>query len=71
MLDQAPAPSATEDRLMTPSEVADALRIDTVTLARWARNGDIESIQLPGGSHRRYRRSVIDAILAGSPAHDA
>ena len=53
------------DPLLTPAEVADELRIDTDSLARWAREGRIEAITLPNG-HRRYRRSVVDAILAGS-----
>jgi excisionase family DNA binding protein len=51
-----------DDPLMTPSEVTRALRVGATTLARWARDGDIESVTLPGG-HRRYRRSVIAAIL--------
>lgn len=51
------------DPLLTPAEAAHALRVDTVTLGRWARGGRIESIELPSG-HRRYRRSVVDAILA-------
>ncbi|WP_322770067.1 helix-turn-helix domain-containing protein [Frankia sp. Cr1] len=60
------APTADPDPLMTPAEVADTLRIDTGSLARWAREGRITSIALPNG-HRRFRRSVVEAILAGSP----
>ncbi|WP_239313505.1 helix-turn-helix domain-containing protein [Frankia sp. Cj3] len=52
-----------DDPLMTPGEVARLLRVDPVTLGRWARSGAIASVALPGG-HRRYRRSVVAAILA-------
>lgn len=52
------------DLLMTPEEVSGLFRIDPATLARWARNGDIPSVKLPGG-HRRYRRADVEAILAG------
>lgn len=51
------------DPLLTPAEVAALLRVDTDTLGRWARDGRISSIELPSG-HRRYRRSVVEAILA-------
>jgi excisionase family DNA binding protein len=54
-----------DDELMTPAEVARALRIGATTLSRWARDGAIASVTLPGG-HRRYRRSVVAAILAGA-----
>lgn len=63
-----PAPQGAEaSELMTPSETQKALRVGATTLARWARNGDIPSVELPGG-HRRYWRTDIDAILAGSTA---
>jgi excisionase family DNA binding protein len=55
------------DELLTPAEAAKAMRVSVPTLTRWARRGDIESIELPGGT-RRYKRSVVDAILNGSPA---
>ncbi len=55
-----------DDSLMTPDEVADLFRVDIQTVTRWARSGRIASVALPSG-HRRYRRSVVEAILAGSP----
>lgn len=64
-MQEGPASQGAEDsELLTPSETQKALRVGATTLARWARNGDIPSVELPGG-HRRYRRSTIDAILAG------
>ncbi|WP_217497576.1 helix-turn-helix domain-containing protein [Frankia sp. Cppng1_Ct_nod] len=59
------SPADETDELMTPVEVAKALRIGVVSLARWARTGRIASIALPNG-HRRYRSSEIAAILGGS-----
>ncbi len=53
------------DSLLTPEEVATALRVSTVTVGRWARDGKIPSIELPTG-HRRFRRSAVDAILNGA-----
>lgn len=65
-----PAPEGTEDsELMTPAETQKALRCGATTLNRWARNGDIPSVELPGG-HRRYRRADIAAILDGRPTAD-
>lgn len=64
-VNQAQAPAEAASPLMTPAEVADALRIDTDSLARWARDGRIASITLPNG-HRRYRKTVVEAILAGA-----
>ncbi|WP_239312772.1 helix-turn-helix domain-containing protein [Frankia sp. Cj3] len=58
-------PAGETDELMTPVEVAKALRIGVVSLARWARTGRIDSVELPSG-HRRYRRSVVEAILRGT-----
>ncbi|SBW17954.1 hypothetical protein FDG2_0446 [Candidatus Protofrankia californiensis] len=56
---------AGDSGLMTPAETRKALRVGATTLARWARRGDIPSVELPGG-HRRYRRTDIAVILAGS-----
>lgn len=51
-------------RLLTPSEVAKALRVDPKTVTRWAKAGKISSVRTPGG-HHRFRKVEIDAILAG------
>ncbi|WP_225438218.1 helix-turn-helix domain-containing protein [Candidatus Frankia nodulisporulans] len=56
--------SGEADPLLTPGEFAAELRVDVATVARWARTGAVDSIELPGGS-RRYRRSTLAAILAG------
>lgn len=51
------------DALLTPSEVAKLFRVDPKTVTRWAKAGLLPSIRTLGG-HRRYRKSVIDALLA-------
>jgi excisionase family DNA binding protein len=52
------------DRLLTPGEVADMFRVNPKTVGRWAAEGRLESTRTPGG-HRRYRESVVLALLNG------
>lgn len=47
--------------LLTAAEVADTLRVSRSTVARWARDGAIESVRV--GRVVRFRRSDIDALL--------
>lgn len=51
-----------EDRLLTPSEVAVMFRVDPRTVTRWAKANKITSIRTLGG-HRRYREAEIRRIL--------
>ena len=53
---------AAEDRLMTPSEVAQMFRVDPKTVTRWAKSGKLTSIRTLGG-HRRYPASEVQALL--------
>jgi excisionase family DNA binding protein len=46
------------DRLMTPSEVAAFSRVNPKTVTRWAQAGRLASIRTLGG-HRRYRESDV------------
>ncbi len=57
-------PTAPND-LLTPAEVAALLYVDPKTVSRWAMAGKIQSIRTPGG-HRRFLRSEIVAMMAGS-----
>lgn len=52
----------TQERLLTPGEVAALLRVDPKTVTRWAQNKRIGSIRTPGG-HRRFRESEVRALL--------
>lgn len=51
------------DPLLTSGEVAQMFRVDPKTVSRWALNGRLPCVKTPGG-HNRYRKSVIDALLA-------
>jgi excisionase family DNA binding protein len=52
--------------LLTAKEAGEALGgISDETVNRWAREGKLSCITLPSGQ-RRFRREVIDAILAGT-----
>jgi excisionase family DNA binding protein len=48
--------------LLTTVEVAEACKVDPNTVSRWAREGLIPFITLPGG-RLRYRRADVDALL--------
>lgn len=51
-----------EERLLTPSEVAARFRVDPKTVTRWAVAGRLTSIRTLGG-HRRYRESEVEALI--------
>ena len=50
------------ESLLTPAEVANRFGVSPKTVTRWAQKGKLTSIRTPGG-HRRYRESVIRALL--------
>ena len=52
------------ERLLTPGEVAALFRVDPKTVTRCAASGRISSIRTPGG-HRRFRESEVRALLRG------
>jgi excisionase family DNA binding protein len=53
-----------QERLLMPAEVAERVRVDVKTLARWAAAGWIECVYTAGG-HRRYPESAVRAMLNG------
>ena len=57
------AHSSSNERLLTPGEVAALFRVDPKTVTRWASAGRIGSIRTPGG-HRRFRESEVRSMLA-------
>jgi excisionase family DNA binding protein len=59
----ATAHSGSNERLLTPGEVAALFRVDPKTVTRWASAGRIGSIRTPGG-HRRFRESEVRSMLA-------
>lgn len=63
-----PQETAPRPELLTAKEAGEALGgISDETVNRWARQGKLACIVLPGGQ-RRYRREVIEAILGGGAA---
>jgi excisionase family DNA binding protein len=50
------------ERLLSPSEVAQMFRVNHKTVTRWARAGKISAIRTLGG-HRRFRESEIRKFL--------
>lgn len=58
-------PSADNDHLLTPAEVAALFRVDPKTVTRWAKAGKLTSIRTLGG-HRRYKASEVYALLAAN-----
>src|SRR3954464_3184308 len=53
-----PGEGSADDRLLTPSEVAEMFRVNPKTVTRWARPGQLRAIKTIGG-HRRYRLSEV------------
>ena len=51
-----------DDKMLTPSEVAQAFGVDPKTVTRWAKQGKIAAVRTLGG-HRRYRASEVRALL--------
>lgn len=61
-----------ESELLTSREVAEELRVHRATVLRWAREGTVPAIRLPGKGIR-FRRSDVEAVLAtpAGPAPEA
>lgn len=56
--------------LMTPAEVAAALRVSPKTVTCWANAGKLSAVRTLGGAsgpgHRRFRRAEVEALLNGT-----
>jgi excisionase family DNA binding protein len=55
-----------EPALLTAREVAEALRVDTATVQRWARTEQIGCVRLPSG-RLRFPRAEVQRLLDGEP----
>ena len=53
------------DRLLTPAEVANLFRVHPKTVSRWVSSGKLSAVRTLGG-HRRYRASEVYALLEES-----
>jgi excisionase family DNA binding protein len=59
------------EELLTVSEVADILRVDSTTVRRWVKNGILEAVVLPHVNKRqayRIKRQTVDKLLNPSLA---
>jgi excisionase family DNA binding protein len=57
--------------LLTVSQVAQQLRVDTTTVRRWIKSGALDAIALPHvGVRQSYRikRSTLEMLLSSSPS---
>lgn len=52
----------TDERLLTPGEVAALFRVDRKTVTRWAKAGKLRSFKTPGG-HTRIPEADVQALL--------
>lgn len=59
----------TADELLSPGEVARIFGVNSKTVSRWVKRGQLPAIRTPGG-HHRFRRSDVDVFL-GAPAPTA
>ncbi len=58
------------DRLLTGGEVARLFSVDPKTVTLWARSGRLPVALVTLGGHRRYRESVVRALLTGEEHGD-
>jgi len=60
-----------ESELMTVSEVAQKLRVDSTTVRRWIKNGIMAAISLPHQNKRqayRIHKATLERLLEGTKA---
>lgn len=65
--------STEQDDLLTVSEVARRLRVDTTTVRRWVTIGSLEAVILPHRGKRliyRIRQSTLNDILMMPPKNE-
>ena len=55
--------SIDDNTLLTPAELAGALRVNPKTVSRWEKTGKIPCIRTLGG-HRRFRVSDVRTALS-------
>ncbi len=53
--------------LLTTAEAAEVLRVSVATLSKYAREGTVAAITLPGGQRRFRRADVLDLLTPAEP----
>lgn len=61
-------PRQSNDKVLTPEEVAVMFRVDPKTVTRWAAAGKLAAFKTPGGHHRFYESVVLAKLEAGGNA---
>lgn len=51
-----------ERELMSTPEVAEYFKVSRYTVQRWAREGILKSVKLPGTRQNRFRRADIERV---------
>ncbi len=55
--------SEEEPKLLTTREAAERLHVHENTLRKWADEGKVPAVRIPGaGTHRRFQVHVIDEV---------
>ncbi len=57
--------------LLTTSEVAEALRVDSATVRRWIAAGTLPAVRLPSGQSRITREVLDDLLRRGAVERSA
>lgn len=57
--------------LLNTSEVAELFRVSEATVNRWARDGVLTHIRLPGTKSYLFRRDEVERVLLSPPQKDA
>jgi len=53
--------------LLTVSEVADILRVSTLTIKRWGKRGKLPAIRINSRGDRRYKKEQVLWMLGMNP----
>lgn len=54
--------------LLTVSEVAEILRVSTLTIKRWGKRGKLPAIRINSRGDRRYKKESVLWVLGINPA---
>lgn len=53
--------------LLTVREVADLLRVSTLTIKRWGKRGKLPAIRINSRGDRRYKKDQVQYLLGINP----
>ena len=53
--------------LLTVREVAQILRVSTLTIKRWGKRGKLTPIRINSGGDRRYKKEAVQWLLGITP----